>query len=389
MRSTLRYHLVLVTFFFLAATRPGRSQSAESLTIGKEHTLHSAVLGEERSFFISVPASYDQDEFYQRKRYPVLILLDADTHFRYASSMIHFLSEGSNEQIPELIVVAVRNTNRTRDMTSDLPNKTTPFAAFLEKELLPHIDQHYRTLPYRLLVGHSLAGLFAVNCLLNQNAFNAYIAIDPTLTWNNRYLPAKADSVLKANTALRGKLYVTQANNPFDPGPHTGVRGKSFDSFRASLTSHSPARLSHRYAYYEQETHFSVPFRSLHDGLLFVFENYEFPVPTFLAQGSSGIRQHYQRLFEQWGANLLPPGKVMNQVSLFLLQSQKQADQALDLLKLTEQYYPDSPVVHRSLGEAYQAKGDKAKAIQAYRKVLALKATDEKARQAIQTMSRQ
>ncbi|GAB4028126.1 hypothetical protein GCM10028773_61430 [Spirosoma koreense] len=301
--------------------------------------------------------------------------------------MIEYLSGSENEQIPELIVVGVRNTNRTRDMTPDLTGKPNPFTEFLEQELLPHIDQHYRTAPYRLLAGHSLAGLFTLTSLLDQRLFKAYIAIDPTLTWKNGYLPQKADSLFRKKTFNPARLFLSQANNPFEPGQHTGARGKAFDAFRVSLANNGSKWLSDRYAFYEGETHFSVPFRSLYDGLLFIFEGYSLPFQTLLAQGSAGISRHYQQLFTQLGVDLLPPGKVINQAGLFLLQSQHQVDKALDLLQLNERYYPNAPEVHRSLARVYQAKGDRNRAIQYYRNVLALAATDEQATKAIKELT--
>ncbi|MFN8349320.1 MAG: alpha/beta hydrolase-fold protein [Spirosomataceae bacterium] len=385
----LNFYRFFSGFFFFVITQNVRGQAAAFLTIGKEDTLYSKVLGENRSFFISVPASYEQDEFYLQKRYPVLILLDADTHFQYAAGMIRFLSDGANEKIPEMIVVAVRNTDRTRDMTSDLSEKSNRFLSFLERELLPHMDRNYRTLPYRLLAGHSLAGLFTLNCFLEQSTFRAYIAMDPTLTWNNNFLSEKANALFEKDTSFHTRLYLTQANNPFEPGQSSGGRGKAFDAFKTSLSNNRSKRFFYRYAYYGEETHFSVPFRSLHDGLLYVFENYEFPYQTLLAQGSNGVSQHYRQLFDQWGVNLLPPGKVIHQAALFLLYNQKQADKAIELLNLNGSYYPDSPAVYRSLGDAYRVKGDKSMAVQSYKKVLALQPTDAKAAKAIQELTNQ
>ncbi|MBT1696410.1 hypothetical protein KK083_05955 [Fulvivirgaceae bacterium PWU4] len=386
----LRQYLYRLCLFvvFLNVAQQGRGQSEETI-LRKEHTLYSEILSEKRSFFITLPASYEHDEFYGGKRYPVMVLLDADTHFEYASGMVHFMSDGSNEQIPEMIVVAVRNTNRTRDMTSGLANKTDHFLDFLVKELLPYIDQHYRTAPYRVLVGHSLAGLFALNCFLDQNKFNACIAIDPTLRWNNDFILKKADSVLKGNLSFRGRLYLSQASNPFEPGQHAGTRGKAFDTFREALANSRSQQVFYRYAYYEDETHFSVPFESLRDGLLSVFENYQFPFQIFFANGSNGVIRHYQKLFDQWQVDLLPPGKVIHQVGLFLLNNEKQVDKAIDLLQMDAIYYPNSPAIHSSLGQAYQAKGDKAMALESYRKVLRLRASDEQARKAIQELNGQ
>lgn len=389
MRTRFSVYTVWLVLFLLAFSLKAWCQSSHSGILGKEDSVYSRILTETRPFFISLPDSYEKDDFYINKRYPVLILLDADTHFRYAASMIQFASAGENEQIPEMIVVGVRNTNRTRDMTSNLLTRPNHFLDFLEQELLPHIDQRYRTAPYRVLAGHSLAGLFTLNVLLSQSRFNAYIAIDPTLTWNNNYLPQKTDSLLKATTFNAKKLYLSQASNPFEPGQYTGARGRAFEAFKLSLAQNSAKQLQHQYAYYEQETHFSVPFRSLYDGLFFVFDRYSFPFQTFLSQGSEGVNRHYQQFITQLGINLPPPGKVINQAGLFLVHNQNQVDKGLALLRLNEQYYPNSPTVHRSLGRAYQAKGDKNRAIQCYRNVLAINTTDEQAIKAIRELTSQ
>ena len=383
----LPIHRFSLLALLLVLANTVQSQSPESVIIGQEHTIHSRLLGEERRYVVSLPSSYENDEFYVQKRYPVAILLDADTHFRYASGMIQFMSAGETEQIPEMIVVAVRNTNRTRDMTSGLQGNTSNFLRFLESELVPQIEKQYRTLPYRVLIGHSLAGLFALNCFLDQRAFNAYITIDPTLSWNDEQILKKAKTALSTNTSYTSRLYVAQANNPFEAGQHTGARGRAFGALSASLTGNQAKRLTYRYAYYAQETHFSVPFQSLRDGLLFVFDTYQFPFDVLLTQGSAGISSYYNRLSDQFGVKLLPPGKVINQAGLFLLYSQKQVDKALDLLKLNESYYPNSFLTYNSLADAYKAKGDTALAIQNYRKALALKATDAKAAKAIQELA--
>lgn len=46
-----------------------------------------------------------------------------------------------------------------------------------------------RTRPYRILVGHSRGGLFAVDTFVEQpELFNAYVAISPSLWWENMAL---------------------------------------------------------------------------------------------------------------------------------------------------------------------------------------------------------
>ena len=127
-----------------------------------------------------------------------------------------------------MIVVGIPNTDRTRDLTpthieSDLPmmdsnsTKTTGggenFAAFLEKELMPHIDSLYPTQPFRLLVGHSFGGLTVMHILTNHTKlFNAYIAIDPSMWYDKERFLKATQKKLSSQKYNGTSLYVGIAN---------------------------------------------------------------------------------------------------------------------------------------------------------------------------------
>jgi hypothetical protein len=56
------------------------------IIIGESVQLESKTLGELRSLLVSKPASYDKGD----DRYPVLYVLDGQTHFSYVSAMVGF-----------------------------------------------------------------------------------------------------------------------------------------------------------------------------------------------------------------------------------------------------------------------------------------------------------
>ena len=75
--------------------------------------------------------------------------------------------------MPEMILVGIQNTNRTRDLT---PTKTErantgggdKFLDFIEQEVLPLVEKNYRTEPFRVFAGHSLGGLAVVYTMLSR-----------------------------------------------------------------------------------------------------------------------------------------------------------------------------------------------------------------------------
>ena len=105
-----------------------------------------------------------------------------------------------------MILVGISNrNNRTRDLTTSQikmrrgasmdqdTGGADKFTHFIAEELMPHIDSKYPTAPYRTLIGHSYAGLFTINVLINHShLFNNYIAIDPSLDWDSQKLLKQA-----------------------------------------------------------------------------------------------------------------------------------------------------------------------------------------------------
>jgi hypothetical protein len=173
------------------------------VVIGQSVQLQSSTLKESRSLLISKPAGYDNST----DRYPVLYLLDGETRFHYASGIAGFLAE--NDRVPKMIVVGIvsgAGARRTHDLTTpseaEMDNRFSPgnggadaFLSFVADELIPFVDKTYRTRPYRLLMGHSIGGLFGVYTLVTKpTLFNGYIVADPSLYWNNEAIVARAES---------------------------------------------------------------------------------------------------------------------------------------------------------------------------------------------------
>jgi len=97
---------LLVLLSLAAWAEPG-----PPISIGQVHTLKSEILGEERTVMIHLPPGYEAGT----QRYPVLYLTDAEAQFRHTAATADFLAVQG--RIPPLIVVAITNTDRTRDLT--------------------------------------------------------------------------------------------------------------------------------------------------------------------------------------------------------------------------------------------------------------------------------
>jgi predicted alpha/beta superfamily hydrolase len=109
--------LFSIACFLLAGITPvvkAQTIVNHQVVVGKTDSVHSAILHEKRTVWIYLPNGYNTS----KTHYPVVYLLDADWNFAAFTGMVHELSEViDNTVYPQLIVVAIPNTDRTRDLT--------------------------------------------------------------------------------------------------------------------------------------------------------------------------------------------------------------------------------------------------------------------------------
>ncbi|HYO73670.1 MAG TPA: alpha/beta hydrolase-fold protein [Archangium sp.] len=352
----------------------------QPIFLGTKHRLRSAILEEERGFHLYLPPGYAESS----ERYPVLYLLDGDAHFHHATGVVQFLA--GNAHIPPMIVVGVPNTNRTRDLTppvrgdTRMPGDTSsrsvarslPTAGgadrvlrFLEEELAPHIEAHYRTQPYRVLVGHSFGGLFAIHALMNRpQSFHAYLAISPSLWWNDGELVAGAVKSLERLPEQERFLYMTMGEEGDD-------MLKPIQQLAATLEQARPARLAWRYAFLQGDHHASTPHRTLYDGLEAAFEDLRLAQWEARTGGLEQVEARYARLSKRLGFELQPPEELINVMGYSLLQRGK-VEAALTVFRRNVERHGDSANAHDSLGEGLEAAGQLDAALESYQRALTL-----------------
>ena len=87
------------------------------------------------------------------------------------------------------------------------------FYDYVNTEIVPYIDSHYRTLNNRVAVGHSLSASFVLDAFIKSpNLFNAYIAISPNLAYDNEKLANKLINFDYSKLNKTTYLYLSNAN---------------------------------------------------------------------------------------------------------------------------------------------------------------------------------
>jgi len=385
-----------VLFICLHAFIQAQTNSSQVI-IGRIDTIHSNILNEHRKIWIYAP-KVNPDAGYGKVKYPVVYLLDGDGHFSTVTSMIRQLSEGFTSFFPQMIIVGILNTDRMRDLTPthikgspDFKDsaifKSTgggeKFMAFMEKELMPHIDSTYPASPYRMFIGHSLGGLLVIDALLHhKKLFNSYVAIDPSLWYDDRNLMKQTGDLLSTGSFTKKSLYIAIANT-MNPGMDTGsVRHdvsnttshiRSILDFITILKQDKKSGLKWDYKYYADDDHGSVPLIAEYDALRFIFKNYRLPSWELLTDSTyqtySVVTNHFRKISAEWGYEVRPPEQFVNSLGYNFL-GKRQFEKSFSFFDLNIRNYPESFNVFDSMGDFYKAKGEPQKAKEYFEKAL-------------------
>ncbi len=358
-------------------------QNIENYVFGKRIGFDSKVLKEQRDIFVYLPGGYAVGS----DRYPVMYVLDGGDYYEAFAGVMKYLS--LFEMIPEMIVVAVAHGDRMKEFTYTAADEETGnwptsggaeiFRAFLSDELIPYVDDSFRTHPFRILVGHSLAGLFAVETLSRSpKLFQATIALSPSLYWNQFEWLKNAENFLGKHDSLKHFLFIT--------GEQKDEEETSYlDKFKHLAASKAPKDFVYAYRCYPEENHASVALPGLFSNLKQLFEGWQFPGEAW-ETGPAKVKEHYQSLSDRFGFPVPVTEEFLNGHALHGLQRHNAPDEAIRLFEFCLSLYPDSAGAYAGLGEAYEQKGMKEKAIELYQKALVINPADSDLRDKLEKL---
>ena len=349
---------------------------AQLLPPATSATLHSKMLGENRTVFVAVPESYARGA----ERYPVVYLTDADWNFAHTRSSAQFLAR--NRIIPEVIVVGVTNPDRVRDLyatradftfngrTVQFPTsgKADTFLEFIDRELVPWVERSYRTSGLRILAGHSAGGNFALHAMRTKpELFLAVIAASPWLAWDeNRELRELIPFVSSPELRVR-RLFLSYTDDIGDMKPN-------IDVLVTALRKRNDSTVYWTTRGYPDETHNSDAEKGFYDGLRMIFSGYEYPRdPTTnrLVGSLEDMKEHFAGLGRRLGIRFEPPEDVVQELAYQYLTADS-VQLGVATLRFNVHLHPESPEAWRRLGAGLERSGQRLEALESYRKAVAL-----------------
>jgi len=298
--------------------------------------------------------------------YPVLYLLDGGAHLQHASGAADYLA--TRGHIPGIIVVAIHNIDRSRDFSpvhvDNIPTSggAEKFLGFLSKELLPYLDENYRTAGFNILLGHSFGGTFIGYTLLEKpKLFDAFLAVSPYLLFADNLVVNKSSEKLKPFKQTK-YFYMTVGN---EEGYF-----ESLEEYASIMKEKAGESVKFKYVKMPEEDHGTTPYLSVFSGLKFIFTGWQLPQELLLGD-LEGIDKHYKQISLRYGIEIETPEQIINALGYRKLQDED-FEKAIATFKVNVKRYPRSANVYDSLGEALESNGNSEEAAQNYQKAIDL-----------------
>jgi tetratricopeptide (TPR) repeat protein len=365
-RLILRLLCVGMVLLIACACVAFPQEDGDDIVIGKYYILQSKILNEPRTLLIHLPNGYEASNL----SYPVVYLLyvtDVTTYFAEAVSVLDRLNETG--KVPQVILVGIKNTDYYRDFLpldrSGGPGGAGNFLRFFKEELIPYVDNRYRTKDYRILLGPQTAATFALYALCEDpGVFRAAIVNDPFKSpYIRDYSFELTEKFFGENKTVDNYFFIT-----FGPvGIQDDERKRFVDKFAELVNSSNPAGFRLKVEYLADNNDFILP-TGIKPGLEELFKDYLFPADLEV-QGLDDVKEFYGGLSAKFGFTVDIPEPVITRQGDKLLEK-GEVDKAIEIFNYTAELYPTALNPLFRLGNIARQRGDLDTAVRYFTKCL-------------------
>lgn len=238
-------------------------------------TVQSKSVGRKYTINIFFPKDYDKENI----RYPTVYVLDAEYNFGCVAYIARRLIK--NEDIPKVLLVGIAYDTDYDDFYEKRFRDSTPesrihgrnsggaeqFTRFIEDELVPFVDQNYRTIPEeRTIVGHSITGFYCVYVLFRHpDLFNRYIIVSPSLWFSDGIIFGYEEEFFSNHEDIDGSVYLAVGEDESQRMRDGSIR------LSDTLSKREYPHLRFQFSLVQEENHRSLFPYAFSRGMRFIF----------------------------------------------------------------------------------------------------------------------
>lgn len=353
------------------------AQQNEQIVIGEKFKLHSNILGGEREIYISLPPKYDE----HLQDFPVVFVLEAEFLFETTKSITQLLAMRS--EMPSSIIVGIpNNTPEDRHEYTILPHggRVYDHLKFFRNELIPYIEKNYRANKHRTIIGLSpTTGLVFEAFWGEPDLFTGYIGLTTHLVWNPRKGVKMIDKLISGITDPnhpKAAIYFVTADKDAN---RTAYAQQENAEAVEKLENLPKINVRFKFEILNNDEHYAVVPTGIRNAFKLIYPYHKSVFTTYRnsEKAVEDYRKHYKSLSEIYGFEMYPVefgAPHSDSISGFAkyLHRFKNNKDAIELLRLGIDYFPNSANLHMKLAEAYKREGQTDLALEAANKSIRL-----------------
>lgn len=338
------------------------------LGLGKQYVISSKILNEERPIIVSLPKYYEDTN----SNYPVMYVLDGLQNIKHIVGTVELLTESGI--IAPMIIVGIESLDRARDLTPSNAGKNVnggagnsgipqsggapKFLDFMSSELIPFIEQNFKTLPYRILQGHSFGGLFGGYAMMEKpDLFDAYMIQSPAFWWNNEEMTQKAKTFFKNKAVFNKRIY-------FGIGEDDGWGMKQeLKRFIKVFEEQTPKNFVWKHEEIPDEDHMSARLLLNYNGLKYIFKELRMKQVDITSFKKEDFTTKEEKLIQKFGDNVRRPAGDYIALASALINANKN-EEGIVVLERAIKGFPMYVGIQTYLSKILEKTGQYKKAIE-------------------------
>jgi len=330
---------------------------------------NSYQLNTERILKIYLPESYEESK---ESTYPVAVVFDAEVLFDiYVANSKLF---AARDKAPEQIVVGIlQNQDEERYADSDysvdtgLPNQdSSKFYGFVRDELIPYIDDNYRTSLFKSIIGNTITANFANYFFIESSpVFNAFINVNPS------YAPNMHEKLELKSQSLDSDYFYYLSTGSYN----TEKRIKGINEVNNLLKLSENDKFNYKFDDFSSSTKTASIGQSISSSMGFIFElfaaiskkEFEDEIANLEpAEAIEYLEKKYVEIEYLYGSNVKIRESDIYKIEPIIIDKMN-GDYLEEFGKMIMRLYPESPIGDYYIGMYYETGFEYKKALKYYK----------------------
>jgi len=272
--------------------------------VTKEVTINSKIAQQALTFHITLPSNYQSDG---TSRYPVFYTTSGNSRLNMLKAQVDWLSHVGFAPLPQLFIVSLPSVEADK-FTKASGSLDTLVTQVYEKEIIPYIDKHYRTQPYRIIEGFSSTANLLLSIFLEKpQLFNAYLIFSPSFGLDKSNLVTRLLAKVPDKDYRYRSLYLSLGSFKDNKAPFEQVQ-----KHLASWSNEGITGLDIITEDLSKKNYLSAPVIGLANAAEIIFSDRQADASLFEKTGISGVKQHFRELHHKYGYELSADSTIVD-----------------------------------------------------------------------------